>query len=161
MKSQILILLRIICTWWAVVFFLLSRFSLSFHKLITACLGLNIFVIIVHEACWASWMCRLMVFIIFGIWFNHYFNYSFFPFLISSGTPIVCRYTWYPTSLWGSDYYYFLFLFLFLPKNMWSQLAYLQINWFFFFCQLKYAVEFLYWNFHLSFCTFQLYNFCF
>lgn len=69
--SQLLLSLKIPCTWWVCLLFSLSVapfkiFSLSSDKLTMMCLGVDLFLFILLGVFQDSWMCKLMLFIKFG-----------------------------------------------------------------------------------------------
>ena len=86
MRNQLLILSKILCTWWATSVLLFSRVSVfSFNSLIMMhSMGLFWFYLSWDKVCWASWICSFIKFVKLLAFSPYFFRYSLYAFLCLS-----------------------------------------------------------------------------
>lgn len=147
------------------LFFFFSHFSLAFNSLLM-CLDMDLFVFILIF-CWPSWICRFMFFIKFHKLLAVDSSSIFYPFLFvcTPFTHILVYMILFPRLLELTcmcALSHTLSLSLVFPSSvffisiLWVISVYLSSGSVFFFCQLKYAAETIWWVFYFCYCTFQL-----
>lgn len=137
MRSQLLILLRILCLWW-VFFWLSSDFSVFWHfdYDVSWCGFFLVILLEFIELLGCIKKCFHQIWEVFGHCFFRY-SFCFFPFLLEFPECMDWYSIWSFTGLWSSVSFFSLFLFLNLD-NLNKHILKVTNS---FFSQLKSAIE--------------------